>query len=212
MRGRVTIVGAIVLAVGATGATSAAAQQLLDRVAARVNGVPIMLSDVNAAIGVGMADVPATGDPVAAATVQMIDRQLMLGEVARFSPPEPAGPAIAAEVDRLKRAAGARLPQLMQSTGLTDERLRELARETLQIQAYVSERFGTAMQVSDQEVEQYYRSHAAEFTRNGILMSFEDAAPVARTRASAERRTGAVAQWLRDLRARADIVVPQRRS
>ena len=62
------------------------------------------------------------------------------------------------------------------------------------------------MQVSEEEVEQYYRGHPEEFTRNGLLMSFDEAEPIARTRASALRRAALVAQWLRDLRARADVV------
>lgn len=188
----------------------ATAQQLLDRVVARVNGTPIMLSDVNAALGFGIAVAPAGGDAVAAATVQLIDRQLMLGEVARFSPPEPDAAAIDAEVSRLTAAPGARLAAVMNATGVDEPGLRELARGTLLIQAYVNERFGITMQVSDQEIDQYYRGHPAEFTRNGVLMPFEEAQEVARTRAAELRRANTVAQWLRDLRARAEIQTPPR--
>ena len=65
------------------------AQQLLDRVVARVDGAPITLTDVQAALGLGLIQVPAGSDPVDTGTQQMIDRQLELAEVQRFPPPEP---------------------------------------------------------------------------------------------------------------------------
>ena len=99
----------------------------------------------------------------------------------------------------------------MQSTGLDEQRIRDLARESLRIQAYLNQRFGATLQVSDEEVEQYYRGHPEEFTRNGVLMSFEEAAPIARQRASALRRSALIAQWLRDLRARAEVATPPAR-
>jgi hypothetical protein len=191
---------------------SADAQQLLDRVIARVNGVPITLTDVTAAIGLGLIEVPASGDSQTAAMVQLIDRQLMLAEVARFAPPEPDGVAVDREAARLRMRAGARLDELMRTTGVDEVRIHDIARDTLRIQAYLDQRFGTSVQVSDEEVEQYYRAHPEEFLRNGRLMSFEDAEPLARMRASAARRAASIAQWLRDLRARAEIGTPSRRS
>jgi hypothetical protein len=182
------------------------AQQLLDRVVARVNNVPITLTDVDAALGLGVVTASGAEEPRAAATRQLIERQLILAEVARFAPPEPDAAAIEREVAEMKNRAGARLESLMQSTGLDDQRMREIAREALRIQAYLNQRFGTTVQVSVEEIEQYYRAHPEEFTRNGQLMSFDDAESIARERASALRRAALVAQWLRDLRARADVV------
>ena len=181
-------------------------QQLLDRVVARVNNVSITLTDVDAALGLGVVSVAGNEDPRAAATRQLIERQLILAEVARFAPPEPDAAAVEREIGEMKMRTGARLEALMQSTGLDEQRLRELARETLRIQAYLNQRFGANVQVSEEEVEQYYRAHPEEFTRSGLLMPFDDAAAIARERASALRRAALVAQWLRDLRARADVV------
>ena len=39
-------------------------------------------------------------------------------------------------------------------------------------------------------------------------MPFTEAEPLARERASAERRASTVAQWMRDLRGRAEISLP----
>jgi hypothetical protein len=200
-------VGVLLIVLGLLPLSSNA--QLLDRVLARVNGVPITLTDVNAAIGLGLVNTPAGQDPRDAATRQLIDRQLMLAEVARFAPPEPDAAAVTREVDAVRKRAGAGLPALLESTGLDEDRLHDLMRDRLRIEAYLDQRFGATVQVTDEEVERYYREHPAEFTRAGALMAFEEAAPIARQRAASLRRQALIEQWLADLRARAEIALPR---
>jgi hypothetical protein len=182
------------------------AQQLLDRVLARVDGAPITLTDVQAAVGLGIIEV-GSGDATAVGTQQMIDRQLELAEVRRFPPPEPPADAVAREAARLKMNADPRLPTLTQSTGLTEQRITDLARDNLRIAAYLDQRFGTAVQVTDEEVAAYYRAHEADFTKGGVVVPYEEAEPIARQRVSSERRRAIVTQWIRDLRSRADVAV-----
>jgi len=179
------------------------AQQLLDRIVARVNGVAVTLTDVKAAMALGIVAVPES-----VAIEQLIDRQLVLNEVARFVPPEPAAAAVALEAGSLMTRAGAKLPEVMADTGIDEPRIREIARENLRIQAYLNQRFGVNVQLTEEEVAQYYRIHPEEFTRAGTLMPFTEAEPLARERASAERRAVTVAQWMRDLRGRAEISLP----
>lgn len=185
---------------------SATAQQLIDRIVARVGTETITLSDVQAAIGLGIVDVRAGQNAQQAAIPQLIDRQLILAEVARFPPPDPAPAAIAAEADRLKMAAGTRLAQLMDATGLDASRLNDIARDSLRIQGYLAQRFGTTVQVSDAEAREYFREHTEEFRRNGVQMSFDEAESLVRERAADERRSATIAKWLSDLRARAEVV------
>src|SRR5690606_33722405 len=123
------------------GASAASGQQLLDRVVARVYQAAITLTDVQAAAGLGTV-MSGAGAGLDESGRQMIDRSLVLEEVARFPPPEPERAAVDAEVARYKSYAGDRLGALMQSTGLDEERLRELARDTLRIDAYLDQRFG----------------------------------------------------------------------
>jgi hypothetical protein len=183
-------------------------QQVLDRVLARVNGQAITLSDGRAAIGLGLVRVPPGDDPVTAAMEHLIERQLLLGEVARFAPPEPDAAAIAREKSSITRSVpGADLEALMKSTGLDEERITEIARDNLRIQAYLNQRFGVTPQASQDEAVQYYRSHPEEFQRDGKPIPFDEAEPIARQRTSSERRQSTIVQWLRDLRQRADIVV-----
>ena len=183
---------------------TAAAQQLLDRILARVGGHEITQTDVQAARGFGVVAGPT--DDVA--LEQMIDRRLLLVEVGRFPPPEPSEAAVAAELAREKMTAGAGLQLLMESTGTDEARLRETARDTLRIEAYIDQRFGSSMQVTDDEAAGYYGEHPEQFRQNGVVTPFDEALPLARERASAERRKEQVQRWMYDLRARADIVLP----
>ena len=186
------------------------AQQLLEKVVARVNTYAITLTDVNAALALGVVDVPPgpTQEATATATDRLIDRQLVLTEVARFAPPEPDVAAVEREIATMKERAGVRLDTVMQATGMDEARLRDIARDTLRIQAYLNQRFGTTVQVSDEDVALYYRNHASEFQRNGTLIPFVEAEPAARQGAAAARRGATIVQWMSDLRQRAEIVKP----
>jgi hypothetical protein len=185
-----------------------AGQQLLDRVVARVNNYAITLSDVNAALALGVIEAPAGPDQEKTATARLIDRQLVLAEVARFAPSEPEMTAIEREATAMKARAGARLATVMQTTGIDEGRIRDLARDTLRIQSYLNQRFGMTVQVSDQDVGEYYRTHQTEFMRNGTVMSFEEAEPIARQRAATARREATIAQWMSDLRMRSEVLQP----
>jgi len=182
--------------------------QLLDRVVARVNGYAITLSDVKAALALGLVDVPPDAGEQAVIE-RLIDRQLVLNEVARFAPPEPSPAAVAREVEAIAMRAGGRLAAVMETTGLDEGRLRDIARDTLRMAAYLDQRFGPTVQLTEEEVLQYYRMHPDEFTREGRLMPYAEADDLARERASSERRAATVAQWMRDLRTRAEIVTPR---
>jgi hypothetical protein len=180
------------------------AQQPLDKLLARIGTTPITHTDVLAAVGLGLVDATSANDP--AAVSQVIDRQLMLIEVTRFPPPEPSAAAVDQQLAMMKKQAADSLPALMRATGLDETRLRDIARDTLRIQGYVAQRFGTSRQVGEDEVRRYYDEHQAQFTRNGKVIPFEDAEPEARRLAAAARLRDAIMQWVHDLRMRAEVV------
>jgi hypothetical protein len=183
------------------------AQQLIDRVLARVGSDAVTLTDVRAALGLGLVEAKPGTDQEAIALQRTIDRQLLLDEVERFPPPEPSAAAASAEVAAMKAQAGAGFDALVASTGLDGAKLEELARQTLRIRDYVAQRFGTTAQVTEDEARQYYDDHPDAFTRDGARIPFEEAEPAARQQASAERLSTTIDQWIRDLRQRADVVV-----
>ena len=182
------------------------AQTLLDRVVARVNGTTVLLSDVRAAVAVGLVEGPAESD---AAVEQMVQRALLVEEVNRFPPPEPTGEAIDAELARMRTRAGS-FDDVERRTGLTADHVRLLARDRLRIQSYIDQRFGVTVPLTDEQVLQYYRAHPEEFTVNGQVTTFERAQGLARERAGLEQRQRTITTWLRDLRSRADVTVPPR--
>jgi hypothetical protein len=124
----------IALLLVALSATPLGAQQLLERVLAHVDGTAITLTDLNAAVALGV--VPPNG------LSQLIDRQLILAEVARFSPPEPNAGLVDREVEAMTARAAGQLAAVLERTGIDEARIREMARDTLRIQAYRNQRFG----------------------------------------------------------------------
>jgi hypothetical protein len=198
----------VAVLIGCTALGTASAQQILDRVVARVDGNPITLSDVRAAIRLGIVE-PAEGvDPMLFGLRQLIERRLVLAEVARFAPPDPDPTTLSGQVSALKARVGsaADLAALERSTGYGEQQIRDVARDNLRIQAYLNQRFGASVQPSDEEVGQYYRTHLDEFTKDGRVIPFVEAEPAARQKAAAERRRAVIFQWMRELHQRADVV------
>jgi hypothetical protein len=68
----------------------------------------------------------------------------------------------------------------------------------------VRERFASAEQVPDSEVDAYFQRHQAELLREGLSMP--QALDEARRQLTAQRRDSLVADWLAGLRRRADII------
>jgi hypothetical protein len=183
----------------------AGAQQLLDRVLARIGTEAITQTDVQALVEFGLIDAKLPTEP--AAIRQAIERQLELKEVARFPPPAPAPAAVDQQYAAMTARVGARLDEVMRLTGLDEERVRALARDTLRIRQYLDQRFGITTQVSEEEALKYFEANRDRFTRNGQVLTFEQAAAEARQGAAAERLGRAVTQWLQDLRTRSDVVL-----
>jgi hypothetical protein len=80
-------------------------------------------------------------------------------------------------------------------------------RDDLRIAAYIQQRFGAALQPSDDDLVRYYRDHPAEFTRDGKLLSFADVREQARTAVLTQSRSAAVRDWLSGLRRRTEVNV-----
>jgi hypothetical protein len=197
------------IAIGIVTIVPVSAQGVLDRVLARVDGDPVMLSDVRAAIRLGVVETPEGVDPILSALRLLIERKLVLAEVTRFAPGEPDPVMLNGQVAGLVTRAGgaAGLKELERTTGVGELQVREIARDNLRIQAYLNQRFGSSAQPTDEEVGQYYRTHLDDFRNaSGVVIPFVEAAPVARQRAAAERRQAIIFQWMRELRQRGDVV------
>lgn len=136
-----TVMVTLVLALSA----SAAAPEVIDRIMAVVAGQPVTLSDVNAALLFQLTPAPAgTRDPLAFALDRLIDRHLMLSEVDRFQPPEPAPVEINLRIQEIEQRMGApaAFDRALAVTGTTREELRRHIRDDLRIATYLNQRFG----------------------------------------------------------------------
>jgi len=117
--------------------------EVIDRVLAVAGGRIITLSDVTAARTLGLQAAGETPDPGQAILQKLIDRQLMLAEVDRYAPPEPAAAAIDRDVAavRARFASAAAFDAVLARSGIDERQLRETIRQDLRIRAYLDQRF-----------------------------------------------------------------------
>jgi parvulin-like peptidyl-prolyl isomerase len=182
--------------------------QVLDRVVAIVSGTVITLSDARAALALGLVDPGAAArDPIDAAMRWLIDRQLVLDEAGRGDrvDVEPAALGQALDGVRQRFASDADFSLALAGFGLDEKGLQRLVRGTLTARMYVERRFDSVLPPTDEELREYYASHAARFVRNGRPLTFEDALAELTAVVQQERRDQAVSAWMDRLRRRADI-------
>lgn len=138
----------VLILVTSTGARA----EIIDRIMAVVGGQPVTLSDVNAALMFGLAQPPAgTPDPLAYVLDRLIERNLMLAEVDRFQPPEPAPVEISLRIDELEQRAGSpdAFAKALAVTGATRDQLRRHVRDDLRMATYLNQRFGSNPDLAD---------------------------------------------------------------
>ena len=119
--------------------------EVIDRIMAVVSRQPITLSDVNAALLFHLVEPPSgTRDPLVFALDRLIERNLMLAEVDRFQPPEPAPVEIDLRLQEMQQRAGSAtaFAKALAVTGVTREQLRAHVRDDLRITTYLNQRFG----------------------------------------------------------------------
>jgi hypothetical protein len=202
--------GLAAVALAASLAVSAAppqAEVLLDRALATVEGRVITLSDVRIAARFGLVDTEGSADVVAATLERLIDRTLILAEVERYAPPEPDPAAIRQRVARVRD----RFPSedafrsALRVAGIDSGFVEEWARNDLRVERYLQERFAGAAEPTEEDVLAYLRRHEADIRRTGRALDDPEVRQTARAQAALERLRAVVEDWVRELRARADV-------
>jgi hypothetical protein len=184
-----------------------AAGEVIDRVLAVAGGNLILLSDVSAAREFGIVTPVAEGDPVREVLSRLIERALVLAEVDRYSPAEPAAVAVdqSLEVVRARFIDAESFGAALARSGIHETHLREMLRSELRIRAYLDQRF-TVPIPTDDDLDAFYRNHSAQFTRGGQLMPFAEVRQEVLDASTSERRRTLVTDWIADLRRRADVL------
>ncbi len=182
---------------------------VIDRILAVVGRELITLSDTVAALKLGLVPPPAAGGDVVRSTLDaLIARQLELAEANRYQPPEPAAADVETRLDAVRRGAGS--PQALATTlaesGVSEDQLRLRLRDDLRIEAFLAQRFGSARQPSEQELQAYYRAHQADYALpGGEVRPFSDVRDAIRTQLTATQRVTLINEWLDGLRRRTEI-------
>jgi len=129
--------------VAMTLAGGAARAETIDRVLAVAGGQIILLSDVTAALDLGLVSADGAADRIGAALAKLISRDLVLVEATRYAPPEPADADVEKELASVRGRfpSAAAFDAVFARSGLTDVQLRLILRENLRIRAYIAQRF-----------------------------------------------------------------------
>ena len=180
-------------------------EELLERTLAIVGGAVVTQSDVSLALTLGLVDGPAAASPDSALAA-LVDRWLMLHEVARFAPAEPAATAVEARLAALRARAGDAevIARRLSEAGRAVSYLAAWVRDDLRIAAYLEQRFASTGTPSEPDVAAYAQRQAAEFEAAGL--TGDAALAAARARLIEERRRELIADWLADLRRRTNVV------
>jgi hypothetical protein len=119
-------------------------QEILDRTLALVGGQAITLSDVRAAIDLGLIDGGTSN--VSEMTARLVDRELILREVQRYAPPSPPDSAVDARLAGITKrfASPAALMKVLETHGFSEGRLRAWVRDDLRTEGYLAQRFASA--------------------------------------------------------------------
>ena len=211
MRKISSLVGLLIMA----SAAATARAEIIDRMLAVVGGEIILLSDANAAVKFGLIDVRSIDDEngLRAALSALVDRQLQLFEVNRYLPPEPPATAVNARLEGTRALLGEDgFRAALAETGMTETQVRSRIRDNLRIESYRAQRFGAALQPSEEDLLRYYRANEAMFTKNGVLQPFDDVRGVVREQLVRARSGALIAEWLDTLRRRTEtqILLPPR--
>jgi hypothetical protein len=197
------LVGLLVAAVPARAQTPVP----IDGVAAVVNTKVITRSDVRAARGLRLPGLTASA-PDDAVVWALVERHLVLLEVARYAMPDPTPEAVAARRREWAATlpAGFDLPAAFARYGLTEVDVAAWHKEDVRIRLYLDKLFSAAAQPTNAEIAAYVRDHDAELTKGGATSQAAMEAD-ARTRLADMNRQKRIRDWIDGLKRRADISI-----
>ena len=192
---------------------SALELQTVDRLVAVVDDDPMFLSDVDRLLALGLVDASPAAELEERRRValdRLIEERLRLHEVERYELGTVPVPEVDRQMAALAESLGGEeaLERLLASQDMDRAALRLLLRRQLRILAYVEERLGPRVLVTEEQIEAYYGSELRpEMDAQGAplppLVEVEGAIrSVLRERALNRE----IDDWTQDLRSRASLV------
>lgn len=188
--------------------------RVVDRVVAVVDQDPLLLSDIEQVIGLGLAERrEGESDEVFRRRVLegLIEQRLRLHEVGRFDFVDLSVEQIEAQVRQLRdefpsqEAFAERLEEL----GMTEDDLRQLIARQGAVLQYVEEHLGSRVFVSLDDVQAYYDEELVPVLREtgAAVPPLEEVQEEIRGLVKAQRLNEEIDRWTEELRRKADIEI-----
>ena len=147
-------------------AAAARTQEVVDRIAARVENDIILLSDVR---GLGAYQMLLQGKKEADTLLldRLIDQSIVRTEAEASAFPRPAREDVDAEIEKLKTESlpGNTFEQRLKESGLSDGDLRRMVEAQVYLTGYLDSRFRPSIQVEQKSIEDYYQNIVVPLAR-----------------------------------------------
>jgi hypothetical protein len=135
------------------------AQEVIDRVAARVENDIILVSDIRE---LGRYQVLVEGKSESDSQIldRLIDQWIVRNEAAASRYPQPSEEDVQRSLARLKRAfsSTAEFEVRRQQSGLSNEELLAIVKLQLYLRNYLDTRFRPSIQIEEKDVEEFYKT------------------------------------------------------
>jgi len=190
------------------GAISSGAQELVDRIVARVENEVILLSDVHE-----LAEYQVFADGKAESDAQILDRLIdqwivrTEASAARF--PQPSDEEVERSLARLKSSfsTAEAFAERKKQSGLTEEEIRRELKSQLYLSNYLDSRFRASIQIDEMAIEDFYKTRVVPRAESrGQTPPTLDAAREFIQEALIQRAINEQAdKWLKESRARVRV-------
>jgi hypothetical protein len=192
--------------------TNASDLELVDRIVAVVDEDPILASDLDRAIGLGLVQ-PVEGESEQAFRRRVLDRmleeRLRAHEVDRFGFTEisPLEVEKATQALESKFTSRREFEERLAEIGLTRDDVRQIVARQVMILTYVDERLGARVFVSLDDIRKYYDSVLAPEMKRAeqALPELDQVRETIRTVLREQRLNEEIERWTEQLRLEAEI-------
>jgi len=152
------VIAAFVLGLPAcANSRSASAQEIIDRIAARVENDIILLSDIRT-LGRYQQLVEGKAESDSQILDRLIDQWIVRNEADTAQFPHPSDADVAAGVERVQKSftSAGEFATRKQQIGLTDEEIRTMVAAQLYLGNYLDSRFRPSAKVEPKDVQEFY--------------------------------------------------------
>ncbi|MBI2213350.1 MAG: hypothetical protein HYU52_06860 [Acidobacteria bacterium] len=202
----------LALAFGLLGGTTIAHAEIIDRIAAVVDGAVITTSDVERLIRADLVrrlENESDADYRRRVLGTAINFILQRRDAERFGLRDVLDEDVDLRVERLARADGSkeRMFERLAAVGIDEAELRRIIEQRIQVETYIEERFAPLIFVSLDEIERYYQGAWSQERRDRgePVPPLADVREQLRESLRAERLGQEVGRWTEQLRNRANV-------